>query len=90
MVGQLTVSELACRSSGFETGFSWSMVCSRLFSISLGQARSQDLEKGGYFERVKKVQTTLTRILIVLESVSPVVVIDLGGPRARRQKMGPP
>ena len=35
------------------------------------QARSQDLEKGeGYFERVRKVQTTLTRILIVLESVS--------------------
>ena len=35
------------------------------------QARSQDLEKGGgYFERVRKVQTTLTRIFIVLESVS--------------------
>ena len=32
------------------------------------QARSQDLEKGGgYFERVRKVQTTLTRIFIVLE-----------------------
>ena len=30
----------------------------------LGQARSQDLEKGGggYFERVRSVQTTLTRI----------------------------
>ena len=29
------------------------------------------MEKGGgYFERVRKVQTTLTRILIVLESVS--------------------
>ena len=38
----------------------------------LKQARSQDLEKGGggYFERVRKVQTTLTRIFIVLESVS--------------------
>ena len=36
-----------------------------------GQARSQDLERdGGYFERVRKVQTTLTRIFIVLESVS--------------------
>ena len=36
------------------------------------QARSQDLEKGGggYFERVRKVQTTLTRIFIVLKSVS--------------------
>ena len=32
-------------------------------------ARSQDLEKGGggYFERVRKLQTTLTRIFIVLE-----------------------
>ena len=45
-------------------------------SISVGglhyrQACSQDLEKGGgFFERVKKVQTTLTRILIVLESVT--------------------
>ena len=40
-------------------------------SILYAQARSQDLEKGGgYFERVRKVQTTLTRILIVLESVS--------------------
>ena len=35
------------------------------------QARSQDLEKGGgYFERLRSVQTTLTRIFIVLESVS--------------------
>ena len=36
------------------------------------QARCQDLEKGGggFFERVRKVQTTLTRIFIVLESVS--------------------
>ena len=35
------------------------------------QARSQDLEKGGgYFERVRSVQTTLTRIFIALESVS--------------------
>ena len=34
------------------------------------QARSQDLEKGSFFERVRKVQTTLTRIFIVLESVS--------------------
>ena len=35
------------------------------------QARSQDLEKGGggYFERLRIVQTTLTRIFIVLESV---------------------
>ena len=33
--------------------------------------RSQDLEKGGgYFERVRSVQTTLTRIFIDLESVS--------------------
>ena len=35
------------------------------------QARSQDLEKGGgYFERVRTVQTTLNRIFIGLESVS--------------------
>ena len=36
------------------------------------QARSQDLKKGGggYFERVRSVQTTLTRIFIDLESVS--------------------
>ena len=41
-------------------------------SITDAQARSQDLEKGGggYFERVKSVQTTLTRIFIDLESVS--------------------
>ena len=35
------------------------------------QARSQDLEKGGgFFERVRKVQTALTRVFIVLELVS--------------------
>ena len=36
------------------------------------QARSQDLEKGGggYFERVRSLQTTLIRIFIDLESVS--------------------
>ena len=35
------------------------------------QARSQDLEKGGgFFERVRKVETTLTRIFIALESES--------------------
>ena len=35
------------------------------------QARSQDLEKGGgYFERVRSVETTLTRIFIDLKSVS--------------------
>ena len=35
------------------------------------QARSQDLEKGGgYFTRVRSVQTTLTRIFIAFESVS--------------------
>ena len=40
----------------------------RLYS---NQARSQDLKKGGgYFERVRSVHTTLTRILIDLESVS--------------------
>ena len=35
----------------------------------LDQARSQDLEKGGggYFERVRSVQTTLTRIFMDLE-----------------------
>ena len=40
--------------------------------MKCNQARSQDLEKGGggFFERVRKVQTTLTRIFIVLESES--------------------
>ena len=39
-------------------------------NITYGQARSQDLEKGGgYFERVRSVQTTLTWIFIDLESV---------------------
>ena len=40
--------------------------------LAKGQARSQDLEKGGggFFERVRKVQTTLTRIFIILESVN--------------------
>ena len=37
----------------------------------MDQARSQDLEKGGgSFERVRKVQRNLTRIFIILESVS--------------------
>ena len=36
----------------------------------LNQARSQDLKKGGFFERVRKLQTTLTRIFIVFESES--------------------
>ena len=40
-------------------------------SMNLGQACSQDLKKGGgFFERVRKLQTTLTRIFIVLESES--------------------
>ena len=40
--------------------------------LTWDQARSQDLEKGGggYFERVRGVQTTLTRFFINLESVS--------------------
>ena len=40
--------------------------------MTWSQARSQNLEKGGggLFERVRKVQTTLTRIFIVLELVS--------------------
>ena len=42
------------------------------FILANMQARSQDLEKGGggFFERVRKVQTTLTRIFNDLESVS--------------------
>ena len=44
---------------------------SKGIKITHTQARSQDLEKGGgYFERVRSVQTTLTRIFIALESVS--------------------
>ena len=48
-------------------------ICSNTICIKVyfNQARSQDLEKGGgYFERVRSVQTTLTRIFIDLESVS--------------------
>ena len=43
-----------------------------MFCVTCSQARSQDLEKGGggYFERVRSVQTILTRIFIDLESVS--------------------
>ena len=43
-----------------------------MLTYGYNQARSQDLEKGGggYFERVRSVQTTLTRIFIDLESVS--------------------
>ena len=48
----------------------WQLIVRSEFSSWLDQARSQDLEKGGYFERVRKLQTTLTRIFIVLESVS--------------------
>ena len=41
------------------------------FITQVQARRSQDLEKGGgYFERVRSVQTTLTRIFIDLESVS--------------------
>ena len=42
------------------------------FQYRCGQARSQDLKKGGGgVERVRKLQTTLTRIFIVFESESP-------------------
>ena len=44
----------------------------RITPSTYKQARSQDLEKGGggYFERVRSVRTTLTRIFIDRESVS--------------------
>ena len=63
----------------------WMLPYRRLWSLSLHllhlianimirprQAHSQDLEKGGggYFERVRSVQTTFTRIFIDLESIS--------------------
>ena len=50
----------------------WLFVMLITFEHGLNQARSQDLEKGGggYFERVRSMQTTLTRIFIELESVS--------------------
>ena len=42
-----------------------------VIDFSLCQACSQDLGRGGgFFERVRKVQTTLIRIFIVLESES--------------------
>ena len=43
----------------------------KLPSNAIGQHRrvARIWKRGGYFERVRKVQTTLTRILIVLESV---------------------
>ena len=34
------------------------------------QARSQDLKKGGFFERARQQQATLTRIFIKLETES--------------------
>ena len=48
------------------------VLCSPPPKKECAQARSQDLEKGGggYFERVRSVQTTLTRIFMDLESVS--------------------
>ena len=48
------------------------ILISKLVTHRCSQARSQDLEKGGggYFERVRSMQTTLTRIFIDLESVS--------------------
>ena len=48
------------------------MVVSKDKKTQPKQTRSQDLEKGGggYFERVRSVQATLTQIFIVLESVS--------------------
>ena len=54
----------------WQIGNSHSCAVAKYFTWSI-QARSQDLEKGGgYFDRVRKVQTTLTRIFIVLELVS--------------------
>ena len=54
--------------------------------ITCRQARSQDLEKGrgGYFERLRKVQTSLTRIFIVLESVSHGLSRNLSSRKARK------
>ena len=47
----------------------WNVSLCLKYNIS-DQARSQDLEKGGgFFERVRKVQTTLIQIFIGLESV---------------------
>ena len=65
-----------CLVQGITTALSIVMIMLRTLEmcrdVCLGQARSQDLEKGGggYFERVRSVQTTLTRIFIDLESVS--------------------
>ena len=50
-----------------------------LISCTHKQTRSQDLKKvgwGGFFERVKQLQATLTRIFIVLESESPKIETD--------------
>ena len=55
------------------------------------QARSQDLGKGGgrgFFERVRKVQTTFTRIFIVLESESHDLSENCDGISRKPRKFG--
>ena len=55
----------------FKRLYFWLKFLSDLTKGGCSQASSQDLEKGGgYFERVRSVHTTLTRIFIDLESVS--------------------
>ena len=42
----------------------------RQFDTTLFRRVARIWKRGGYFERVRSVQTTLTRIVIALESVS--------------------
>ena len=44
--------------------------CMFMISNNVGRRVARIWKRGGYFERVRKVQTTLIRIFIVLESVS--------------------
>ena len=48
----------------------WKLQKEEIYYRQSLQARSQDLKKGGFFERVRKLQTTFTQIFIVLESES--------------------
>ena len=58
--------------------------------VAYMQARSQDLEKGGGgVERVRKLQTTLTRIFIVFESVSHGLSVNGDGISRKAWKFKP-
>ena len=53
-----------------ENQIDWIFFGFKVTSVLVCRRVARIWKRGGYFERVRKVQTTLTRILIVLESVS--------------------